>query len=94
MRSIIFLTSLLFFFTGNIKSQGSVEKANQFISQLNESQKLNTLFPFDGEERYNYHFVPYERKGITFNEMNADQKKTAFDLLKTCLSEAAYNKTK
>jgi hypothetical protein len=94
MRSIIFLTSLLFFFTGNIKSQGSVEKANQFISQLNESQKLNTLFPFDGEERYNYHFVPYERKGITFNEMNADQKTAAFDLLITCLSEAAYNKTK
>jgi hypothetical protein len=94
MRPIIFLTTLLFFFTGNIKSQGSVEKANQFISQLNESQKLNTLFPFDGEERYNYHFVPYERKGITFNEMNADQKTAAFDLLKTCLSEAAYNKTK
>jgi len=94
MRPIIFLTSFLFFFSGNIKSQGSVEKANHFISLINESQKLNTLFPFDGEERYNYHFVPFERKGITFNEMNADQKTAAFDLLKTCLSEAAYKKTK
>ena len=94
MRPIIFLTTLFFFFTGNIQSQGTVEKANHFIGMLNDSQKLNTIFPFDGEERYNYHFVPFERKGITFNEMNAEQKAAAFDLLKTCLSEAAYNKTK
>ena len=74
MRPIIFLTTLFFFFTGNIQSQGTVEKANHFIGMLNDSQKLNTIFPFDGEERYNYHFVPFERKGITFNEMNAEQK--------------------
>ena len=61
---------------------------------LNDEQRKETLFPFDNDERYNYHFVPIERKGITFNEMNENQKKAAFDLLETCLSEETFKKTK
>ena len=61
---------------------------------LNDEQKKETLFPFDNDERYIYHFVPIERKGITFNEMNENQKKAAFDLLETCLSEETFKKTK
>ena len=94
MRPIILLTALIIFFTGNTHGQGAVEKVNQFVGMLNDSQRVATLFPFEGEERYNFHFVPYERKGITFNAMNTEQKQAAFDLLKTCLSEAAFHKTK
>ncbi|MEO7530080.1 MAG: DUF3500 domain-containing protein, partial [Sediminibacterium sp.] len=43
--------------------------------------------------RYNFHFVPKERKGITFNEMNDAQKKAAVALMKSCLSEQAFKKT-
>jgi hypothetical protein len=38
--------------------------------------------------------VPIERKGITFNEMNENQKHAAFELLKTCVSAETFNKTK
>ena len=76
------------------KAQQAVTAANQFISFLDKAQKDSTLFPFETEERYNYHFVPMPRKGITFNDLNADQKKAAIVLIRSCLSEQAFQKTK
>jgi hypothetical protein len=76
------------------KAQDPVTAANQFISMLDSSQKAETIFPFDGAEKYNYHFVPLERKGITFNEMNEAQQKAAYKLLQTCLSAEGVKKTK
>ncbi len=66
--------------------------ANRFIATLTPEQKLNTVFPFDNGERLNFHFVPIERKGITFNEMNETQRKSALALLRSCVSDAAYRK--
>jgi hypothetical protein len=83
---------LLLIVTGT-RAQQAVKAVNQFISTLNSDQKAETVFPFDGEERYNFHFVPKERKGITFNEMNEEQKKAALNLMHACLSEQAFQKT-
>ena len=81
-------------FSANMNAQKSVAAANEFINLLSNQQKMETVFPFDSDERYNFHFVPIERKGITFNEMNDVQKAAAFDLLKTCLGDEAFIKTK
>jgi hypothetical protein len=89
----IFLTLLHFgiiIFT--IQAQDIVKKANNFIGLLTEEQKSGTLFPFDNEERYNFHFVPFVRKGITFNEMNAQQTDAGLALLRACLSDNGYKK--
>lgn len=82
-------TTLIFFTT---QAQDIVKKANSFIALLTEEQKAGTLFPFDNEERYNFHFVPYVRKGITFNEMNATQTEAGLALLRSCLSDNAFKK--
>ncbi len=93
-RIILFVCAFLFLIsTNHLQAQKAVTVANQFIKTLNDSQKVETVFPFDNGERYNFHFVPMERKGITFNEMNDTQKKAALDLIKTCLSENAFHKT-
>ena len=98
MKSIFkktgWLVFLLFSIIGNGNAQKSVKAANYFISLLSKEQAVETVFSFDNDERYNYHFVPMERKGITFNEMNENQKLAAFDLLETCLSAETFNKTK
>jgi len=73
-----------------MKAQQTVVKANHFVSLLSNEQKMETLFPFDDNERYNFHFVPIERKGITFNELNPEQTKAGLALLKSCLSEQGY----
>jgi hypothetical protein len=92
MKKIFFLAGL-FALTIGARSQQAVTAANQFIATLTDDQKTETIFPFDGEERYNYHFIPRERKGITFNEMNDVQKELAIKLMKTCMSEQAFQKT-
>lgn len=84
---------LLLLFCSKIQAQSSVTAANRFIDMLSAEQKMETVFPFDTEERYNFHFVPLQRKGITFNEMNPAQKQAALDLLKSCQGEEAFRKT-
>lgn len=94
MKHFVFLIVCFMLFAKNIYAQKSVAAANHFITLLSNQQKMETVFPFDSDERYNYHFVPIERKGITFNEMNELQRNAAFDLLKTCLGDEAFIKTK
>lgn len=94
MKYFLFLVSGLLLFSANSKAQKAVTAANYFVSLLSDQQKIETVFPFDNDERYNYHFVPLVRKGITINEMNDTQRVAAFDLLKSCLGVEAFNKTK
>jgi hypothetical protein len=67
--------------------------ANKFLQTLTPEQKVKTQFPFDDEERYHWHYVPMERKGITLNDMNATQHKAAMDLLHVVLSDKGFEKT-
>ncbi|MEI8074249.1 MAG: DUF3500 domain-containing protein [Bacteroidota bacterium] len=94
MKHFVFLVACFMLFSKNMDAQKSVVAANHFITLLSTQQKMETVFPFDSDERYNYHFVPIERKGITFNELNELQRIAAFDLLKTCLGDEAFIKTK
>ena len=93
MKRVLVLLSVFLFINSSVFGQESVSAAVRFISLLTESQKAETQFPFDVDERYNFHFVPMKRKGITFNEMNAEQHKAALDLLRSCLSEETFHKT-
>jgi len=94
MKRFLLLSFILVLIVNNLYAQKALMAANRFIELLSTAQKNETVFPFDGAEKYNYHFVPIERKGITINEMNAAQKQAAFDLLQTCLSESAFKKTR
>jgi len=77
----------------NCRAQNAAPAANKFISTLDSAQKLRALYPFDVDERYNFHFFPVDdRKGIMINDLTPVQKKAAFDLLKTCLSAEAVKK--
>jgi hypothetical protein len=94
MKKATFLILTSFFFQLTVYGQESVLYANRFISTLTDVQKAETIFPFDVEERYNFHFVPIKRRGITFNEMNSKQNSLALELLKSCLGEDSFKKTK
>src|SRR3954468_1263350 len=65
--------------------------ANRFIQTLNDAEQLKAVYPFDSDERYHFQFVPRpDRKGISVNEMNGQQKQAAFRLLAACLSTDGY----
>ena len=49
-------------------------------------------FAFDGEDRFDWHFIPRERKGVPLKAMTASQRSAALDLLRTGLSEQGFTK--
>jgi hypothetical protein len=67
--------------------------ASVFLQTLSEKQKTKIQFGFNEEERYNWNYVPRNRKGLTLNEMTGQQIKDAFALLRTTLSDTGFNKT-
>lgn len=93
-RPCLFLI-FLFLFQNCLAQQNDIASAaNKFINTLNKEQQAKTVFPFDVEERYNFHFVPRDdRKGISLNELEAPQKEAAMVLLKSCLSNEAFQKS-
>ena len=69
-----------------------VEKANKFLSSLSDPLKHKAQYKFDDDERFNWHFVPKSRNGISFRDFNPAQRDAALDLLKTSLSAQGYQK--
>jgi len=49
-------------------------------------------FDFDGKERTDWQFVPMERVGVNWHEMNLDQRRAAHALLRTALSSQGFFK--
>lgn len=68
------------------------ECANRFLAALDANQRGKATFPFDADERMNWHFIPKERKGLPLREMSAYQKHLASALLATGLSQTGYIK--
>ena len=68
------------------------KKASVFLQTLSENQRAKIQFGFNEEERYNWHYIPKSRKGLTLNEMTGQQSKDAFALLRTVLSDTGFNK--
>ena len=70
-----------------------LEAVNQFLGTLGADEKSKAMYALQDTERFNWHFIPKDdRKGISLNELNADQKKAAMNLLQTGLSQQAYDK--
>ena len=59
---------------------------------LNADQLAKMQMPFDSDERFNWNYVPLERKGLTIEEMNQDQRALAMKLLRTGLSDQGMEK--
>jgi hypothetical protein len=68
------------------------ECANRFLAALHADQRGKATFPFDTDERMNWHFIPKERKGLPLREMTAYQKHLASALLAAGLSQTGYIK--
>ncbi len=96
MNRFTFLMALLSMVALNSPGQKAeiVNFASKFIYSLDKDQQLKASFPYDDDERYNFHFVPKDnRKGISLNELTPSQKGAAMSLLKSCLSVDGYRKT-
>jgi hypothetical protein len=72
---------------------GMAAAANEFLKTLSTKQSDKIQFDFDGKERYNWHYVPKDRKGLPLKELSESQQKAAMALLRTALSDTGFAKT-
>src|SRR4051794_28510472 len=68
------------------------DAAKAFLASLDSAQKQQAVFPFDSDERLNWHFIPKPRKGLPLKSMTPEQRKAALGLLAAGLSQQGYDK--
>ena len=94
---VLFFSALLVGAVGAQESridltQRMVDATNAFVSSLSVQQRNNGIYAFDDEERFNWHFIPRDRKGVPFRSMNDSQRGAAQELLKTFFSAKGYQR--
>jgi hypothetical protein len=68
------------------------ETAKAFLASLDPEQRARATFQFQDEERFDWHYIPKERKGLPLKDMNSAQKHLAHALLSAGLSQRGYIK--
>tara|TARA_R110002124_G_scaffold225394_1_gene390736 strand:- start:267 stop:1310 length:1044 start_codon:yes stop_codon:yes gene_type:complete len=62
--------------------------ATAYLASLRADERAKTIFEFDDEQRFDWHFVPRERKGLSMKFMNVDQRTKATNLVKSAMSKS------
>lgn len=71
-----------------VNAQDIEAAAEKFSGLLSAEQKLKAIFPFDVDDRYNFHYFPVDdHKGIPMDQLNHPQQEAAVALMKTCLDD-------
>lgn len=60
----------------------ATQAARQFLASLEPAQAKKARYDFDNPERFNWHFVPKDRNGLSFKEMTTGQRQAATTLLR------------
>lgn len=69
-----------------------VRAGQEFLASLTDAQRKATLLPFDSESKFDFHYVPRTRRGVSLGDMDAKQRAAAEALLRASLSQAGYDK--
>ena len=60
--------------------------AKRFLGALDAEQQKTATIPFSDEERYNFHYIPRARLGMSYKDMEPGQRKVGLSLLASGLS--------
>lgn len=69
-----------------------LDAATAFVQTLSPDQQTQLTYPLADDERFNWHYVPRDRKGVSMRTMTEPQRQAALTLLKTGLSQQGYDK--
>ena len=76
-----------------IKSNESsmiLNAVNSFIDSLSKESKILAIIDFDSRERFNWHYIPKARKGLSILDMTEQEKSNAKKILQVLLSPSGY----
>ncbi|HET6567295.1 MAG TPA: DUF3500 domain-containing protein [Rhodothermales bacterium] len=78
---------------GNAPGHADMREAAQaFLNTLDAEARARAQFPFDSEERFDWHYIPKERLGLPLADMTLEQRRAAHALMHTALSTQGYLK--
>src|SRR5438067_9339554 len=63
-----------------------------FLNALGPDLRRRAVFPFEAEERWNWHYIPKARNGVALKSMTEAQRHAAMALLRAALSERGYGR--
>ncbi len=66
------------------------------INSLDSIQKSKSVFPFDDMSRYDWNYLPpslIQRRGVRLKDLDSTQKKNAYTLLRSFLSDKGFSRT-
>ena len=66
--------------------------AQALLDLLDPPAGMQIQFPFESEERFNWSYVPQDRRGLPLSAMTIDQRRALHALLRSVLSSAGYLK--
>jgi hypothetical protein len=69
-----------------------ITAANTFIGTLDNKLKTKAQYSYEDSERSNWWFVPRARNGVSFHDLNEQQRQAAIVLMKASLSDQGYTK--
>jgi len=75
-------------------SEDMFDAMQTLMQTLTDDQKNQAMFAFEGEQRYKWHFTPIPRTGLSWEEMNEEQRQKMLALLQTTLSEKGLDKAR
>jgi hypothetical protein len=64
--------------------------AQNWFAALTPDQQAKARFEFDNENRFDWHFIPRERKGLAYKDMDSAGRALAVALLSSGLSNRAF----
>jgi len=73
------------------------QAAGNFLDTLPPALREQAALPFDGNERFRWHYIPiemWERKGVSLQDLNEKQQEAAFALMASGLSVKGYEKAR
>lgn len=89
---VLCFQSLPSFVLAHSPAEEMAEGARNFLAALTPGQKAKAVFEFQNDERFDWHFIPKDRKGLSFKEMTPPQRLLAHALLSSGLSQRGYMK--
>src|SRR5688572_746629 len=91
-KLVIILAIALTAYQGVAQSTDLTGSATTFLNLLNAEYKSQIQFKMDDEERFNWHYVPRFRSGVSLHDLTQPQLDAALNLLKASLSVQGYKK--
>jgi hypothetical protein len=87
------MAAILIARSGEERSSGQnmTAAAQSFLSKLTDAQKQQVSFPYDGDERLNWHFIPRERKGLPLRDLEGESLQSAQQFIASGLSKDGYD---